>query len=55
MSITAARFGTSPLLLDWSGLRAHAAEPSAQDREQLWSAWQKTTQKLHNQVSGLAV
>jgi glucose-6-phosphate isomerase len=52
MSITAARFGTSPLLLDWSGLRAHAAEPSAADRDQLWATWQITTGKLHDQVSG---
>ena len=52
MAITASRFGSSPLLFDWNGLRSHASEASASERSIYWSIWQSTLQKLHDQVSG---
>jgi len=52
MSITAARFGTAPLLLDWNGLSHHVPEPSPADRARLFEAWQTTLRKLHDNVSG---
>jgi glucose-6-phosphate isomerase len=52
MSITAARFGTAPVLLDWNGLRFHAAEPAPAERAEYFTAWQTTVRKMHDQVSG---
>ncbi len=52
MSISAARFGSAPLLLDWSGLRQYTPEISAEARDQLNGVWKLTLQKLHDRVSG---
>jgi glucose-6-phosphate isomerase len=52
MSITASRFGTAPLLLDWNGLRQHAPEPTLAERAEYHSDWQATMGKMHDQVSG---
>lgn len=52
MSITASRFGTSPLLLDWSGLRPFTAEMPTSDRDMFWNTWRITLQRLHDNVSG---
>ena len=52
MSITASRFGSSPLLLDWSGVRTHVSDLTADQRAPLASAWQTTVGKLQNSVSG---
>ncbi len=49
MSITASRFGSSPLLLDWSGIQT---ELNPELRSQSFSTWQTTLEKLRNQVSG---
>lgn len=49
MSITASRFGSSPLLLDWSGMNF---ELSADAKATSFALWQKTLSKLRDQVSG---
>ncbi len=52
MSVTASRFGSSPLLLDWSGLTAHVKELTPEQRSILGTAWDKTISKLRDRVSG---
>ena len=52
MSITASRFGSSPLLLDWSGLTQHAPEIQGDVRIEFNDHWNTTLQKLHQKVSG---
>ncbi len=49
MSITASRFGSAPLLLDWSGIQT---ELSATQREKANQAWESMKAKLHDHVSG---
>ncbi len=49
MSITASRFGSAPLLLDWSGIQT---DLPAGRRDELHSAWTKTLRGLHDGVSG---
>ncbi len=49
MSISASRFGSSPLLLDWSGLNT---EISPQEREEAHSKWLATLEGLRARVSG---
>lgn len=56
MSITASRFGTSPLLLDWNGIQATTSgklAPLSDDkRTEYFSTWQNTIAKLHDLSSG---
>ncbi len=49
MSITASRFGSSPVLLDWSNISSNMTPT---DRDQYFSHWKTMVQKLNNQVSG---
>ena len=49
MSISASRFGSSPLLLDWSGLHT---EISPQEREDGHAKWLATLEGLRARVSG---
>jgi glucose-6-phosphate isomerase len=52
MSITAARFGTAPLLLDWSGTHTLTPGISDQRRNELNDLWNQGLKKLHERVSG---
>ncbi len=52
MSVTASRFGSSPLLLDWNGLNAHSKEIPSDQRSMFGMHWDKTKAKLHDRVSG---
>ena len=52
MSATASRFGSSPLMMDWSGLTAHVKDFSTEHKANLSKAWDATLQKLHDRVSG---
>ncbi len=52
MSITASRFGTAPLLLDWNGVRPFSPEMSPDTKANYHDAWQSLIQKLHANVSG---
>ncbi len=49
MSITASRFGSAPLMLDWSGI---PVEISPQRRDDLHAGWARVLNRLHDQVSG---
>jgi glucose-6-phosphate isomerase len=49
MSITASRFGSTPLLLDWSGI---PFEISPEEREKGHEAWQATLEGLRARTSG---
>jgi glucose-6-phosphate isomerase len=49
MGITASRFGSAPLLLDWSGV---PTEISPSRREELHSLWTRMLEGLHGNVSG---
>lgn len=49
MAVTASRFGSAPLLLDWSGI---PTEISPARREELDSLWRKTLSGLHENLSG---
>ena len=50
MSITASRFGSSPVLLDWSGItstvKAQTLEMSAEKRAEYSAQWQGLVSKL---------
>ena len=50
MSITASRFGNSPILLDWHGVKVPELTP--EHRVELSNHWQQMLTKLHDQVSG---
>jgi len=52
MNVTASRFGSSSLLLDWSGLHSHTKEITPELRSSYGAAWDKTTASLRNRVSG---
>ena len=55
MSITASRFGSSPVLLDWSGIPSGAKsvpELTPETREHYFQLWKKTVGKLNDKVSG---
>lgn len=56
MSITASRFGSSPLLLDWSGITQTSSKlvPELTDelKKQYSESWRKTLTQLHDHVSG---
>ena len=56
MSITASRFGSSPILLDWSGIgstvRNLVPDPSPEKKTELTDSWQKLLTKFHDNVSG---
>jgi len=52
MSVTASRFGSSSLLLDWSGFNSHVKEITPENRARFGTAWDKTTASLRNRVSG---
>ena len=56
MSITASRFGTSPILFDWNGISATVRnlvpEMTPADRAVFSAHWEKTKSKLHDHVSG---
>jgi glucose-6-phosphate isomerase len=52
MSVTASRFGSSPLLFDWSGLTPHLKQNSTDQQSLLGTAWDNTVKKLHDRVSG---
>lgn len=45
MAITASRFGSAPLLLDWTGL-------ALEENQRYTEAWEQTIQKLRNRSSG---
>lgn len=49
MGITASRFGSAPLLLDWSGI---PTEISPSRREELHGLWTRMLEVLHGNVSG---
>jgi glucose-6-phosphate isomerase len=49
MSITASRFGSSPILLDWSGINT---EITPAIREQSHATWLRTLDKLRSRISG---
>ncbi len=49
MSITASRFGSAPLLLDWSGI---PTEITPHRRAELHQSFERMRMKLHDQVSG---
>jgi glucose-6-phosphate isomerase len=49
MSISASRFGSSPLLLDWSGLQS---DISPQEREEAHAKWLATIDGLRARTSG---
>jgi glucose-6-phosphate isomerase len=56
MSITASRFGSSPILLDWNGIHAtvksQVPDLTPETREPLTQHWQTLMGKLHDNVSG---
>ncbi len=52
MSISASRFGNSPLMMDWNGLVPHVKEFSTEHRATLGKSWEATIQKLRDRVSG---
>ncbi len=56
MSITASRFGSSPVLLDWSGIpsgsKNSVPELTPESREVYFNLWKKTVSKLNDKVSG---
>ena len=56
MSITASRFGSSPILLDWSGINAtvpqKVPELSPEKRDIYSGQWHALLGKLHDHVSG---
>ena len=57
MSITASRFGSSPILLDWNGIphggtKNAVPELSSETREHYSKLWRKTVSKLNDKVSG---
>jgi glucose-6-phosphate isomerase len=56
MSITASRFGSSPVLLDWNGITStvqnKVPEISAEKRDSYGGLWHKLLGKMHDQVSG---
>ncbi len=52
MPITAARFGSAPLLLDWNGTQSLTPELSTARRSELFQLWNQTLSKLKNRVSG---
>lgn len=55
MSITASRFGSSPVLLDWSGIPTGSKsvpELTPETREHYFGLWKKTVGKLNDKVSG---
>ena len=52
MAVTASRFGSSSLLLDWSGLTVHHKEPTPEEKNTYGQAFEKTVNKLHDRVSG---
>ena len=49
MSITAARFGSAPLVLDWSGMKS---DPTPEEASLAQSAWESMRDKLRGRVSG---
>jgi glucose-6-phosphate isomerase len=56
MSITASRFGSSPVLLDWSGISSTVKnlvpELTTETRATYHAQWSKLIEKLHDKVSG---
>jgi glucose-6-phosphate isomerase len=56
MSITASRFGSSPVLLDWSGITStvknQVQDITPEQREIYSGHWHKLLGKLHDHVSG---
>ena len=52
MSITASRFGTSALMLDWSGLNLLAPELQSTQKDHYLAQWKSTLQDLHEWKSG---
>ena len=56
MSITASRFGSSPVLLDWNGInstvKSQVPDLSPEKKEEFHGHWQKLLAKLHGGISG---